>query len=121
MKIAFISCIFSIIFAVFTEYERLVFEQSRTLLFWSGIFLFCLTKIFRLSNSCPATSQKISRRLRFESSATLPTWTSALSRSRTLRQDSKEWPACSVVLMIGYNRKSFIYMQPIIIVQNFCN
>ena len=48
---------------MFTEYERPVFEQSRILLFLSGIFLFCPTKFFRLSDSGPATSQKISRRL----------------------------------------------------------
>ena len=34
-----------------------------TLLFLCGIFLFCPTKIFRLSDSCPATTQKISQRL----------------------------------------------------------
>ena len=62
-KIAHIDCIFTIKFAVLTEYKRPVFEQSRTLLYLSDIFLFCLTKIFRLSNTCPATPQKILRRL----------------------------------------------------------
>ena len=39
--------------------KRPIFKQSRTLLFLSGILLFCSTKIFRLSDSCPATSRKI--------------------------------------------------------------
>ena len=44
--------------------KRPVFKQSRTLqIFLSSIFLFCPTKIFRLSDSCPATTKKISQRL----------------------------------------------------------
>ena len=66
MKIAHISCIFYILFAVLvlTEYKRPAFQQSRTLLFLSDIiFLFCLTNFFRLLDSCLATLQKISRGL----------------------------------------------------------
>ena len=45
--------------------ERPVFKQStRVLLFLSGSFLFCQTKFFSLLGSYPATSQKISKRLK---------------------------------------------------------
>ena len=45
MKIPHISYIFSMTFTVFTENERSVIEQSRILLFLSGIFLFCPTNV----------------------------------------------------------------------------
>ena len=43
--------------------ERPVFKQSRVLLFLSSSFLFCPRNNFSQSDSRPATSQKISRRL----------------------------------------------------------
>ena len=49
---------------MFTEYEKTSIQTKQNPVdILSGIFLFCLTKIFRLSDSCPATTKKISQRL----------------------------------------------------------
>ena len=53
----------SIKFAVFTEFEKICIQIRKNLICLSGIFHFCRTKNFRLSDSCPATPQKFSQRL----------------------------------------------------------
>ena len=86
-------------FAVFTEYEKTSIEQNRTLLFLSGILLFCPTKILRLSDSCSAISQKNSRGLSMmEGTVIKSCYKSRNAKNKTL---AVRTTVVSIMLIIG--------------------